>query len=249
MNRSALKLFACCVLVTGLASAQDIVHGPDGGTSTRVSGVDVLTIPGKPFSANTSTDWTRTLEDGNTITERLDARIVRDSMGRVYRERHHFVPAGSHDTSPLYEIHIYDPVAHVEILCNGRYYRCTLSDYKPRTFYEMPALGTTRNGGRTLARESLGTDNIEGIPVIGTRETTTIEPGTLGNDRPLVSTREFWYSKDLLTNLAVTRIDPRTGKQVIRLSSISHADPDSHVFDIPIGFKVRDLRNSPHPAR
>ena len=61
--------------------------------------------------------------------------------------------------------------------------------------------------------------------VDGTRKTTTVNPGILGNDQPLVLTREFWYSDELQTNLSVTRIDPRIGKQVIRISNISQSSP------------------------
>jgi hypothetical protein len=244
MYRFAWLFVVGCAIVSG-AAAQDTDRGPDGGTSTRVSGVEVQTIPGKPFSASTSTDWTRTLEDGTTVTLRLDAKIVRDGSGRVYRERHHFVPAASHNASPLYEIHIYDPVARVEILCDGRHYHCTVRNYKPHNYFTTPLEGATRDGSRTLARESLGSDNIEGIPVVGTRETTTVNPGAMGNDRAMVSSREFWYSDELQTNLAVTRIDPRNGKEVIRLSGISREEPDEHIFEIPIGFSVVDLRR-PH---
>jgi hypothetical protein len=53
----------------------------------------------------------------------------------------------------------------------------------------------------------------------------------------------------LQTNLAVTRIDPREGKQVIRLFDISRAEPDSHLWDIPVGFTVRDMRASAHRSR
>ena len=90
-----LLVLACCF--TGLAlTAQERSRGPDGGTHTRVSGVEVLAIPGKPFSANTSTDWTRTLEDGSTMTLYLDAILARDGEGRVYRERHTFIRMGHH---------------------------------------------------------------------------------------------------------------------------------------------------------
>ena len=59
--------------------------------------------------------------------------------------------------------------------------------------------------------------------MVGTRETLTINPGVAGNEQPLVSTREFWYSPDLLTNLAVTRKDPVEGLQVVRLRNVSRS--------------------------
>jgi hypothetical protein len=82
--------------------------------------------------------------------------------------------------------------------------------------------GSYQNGTRTLTREHLASDTIEGIYVLGTRA--------------------FWYSDELQTNLAVRRIDPMLGKQAIRLSGISRSEPDPHLWDVPIGFTVRDLR-------
>jgi hypothetical protein len=234
---------ACLFLGLLPCFAQEPSRGPDGGTSSHVSGVEVLPIPGKPFSAKDSIDWTRTQADGSTVTLHLDAFLARDGQGRIYRERHRFVPAGSKDTAPLYEIHMYDPVSRTQVLCDGRTSRCSLYGYKPRTSFEPTPEGSYQQETRTLTRERLGPDVIEGIAVEGTRETWTLRPGVAGNEQPLVRTREFWYSSELQTNLAVTRNDPLEGKQVIRLSHISLGEPDTHFWDVPIGFTVRDLRD------
>ena len=240
--RCMLYLAAGCVLFSGLALAQESSRGPDGRTSSRVSGVEVLAIPDRPFSAKDSIDWTRTLEDGSTVTLHLDAFLARDSQGRIYRERHNFVPANSKDPAPLYEIHVYDPVTRTQMLCNGRTYWCVVTNYKPQTTFVATPEGSYDQGTRTLTREHLGGDVIDGIAVDGTRETMTINAGVAGNERAYVSTKEFWYSSELQTNLAVTRSDPAEGKQVIRLSKISRSEPDAHLWEVPVGFKVRDMR-------
>jgi hypothetical protein len=242
MRHLALTALAGFALIFGALVAQEPSRGPDGGTTYHVSGVELLAIPGKPFSAKTSTEWTRTLADGSTMTTYLEANLARDSHGRIYRERHSFVPANSGRKSPLNEIHLYDPLTRTQALCSVRAMECVLTDYFPMTFFENRPTGTNASGTRSLTRESLGSDTIEGLYVIGTRETTTINPGVVGNEQAIVSTREFWYSEELQTNLAVTRIDPREGKQVIRLSNISQAEPDPHIFEIPIGYTVRDAR-------
>jgi hypothetical protein len=249
MERSAAFALAGCILFVSTVLAQEPSRGPDGGTSSHVSGVEVLAIPGKPFSAKDTIDWVRTLEDGSTVTLQLDAFLARDSHGRVYRERHRFVPAGSKDRSPLYEIHLFDPVTRTQLLCNGRTFRCVLSNYTPQTFFDATPEGVYDHGTRTLTREHLGADTIEGFYTVGTRETMTTKAGAVGNERPIVSTREFWYSDELQTNLSVTRIDPVEGKQVIRLSAISQSEPDEHLWDIPIGFTVRDMRASTRRER
>jgi hypothetical protein len=243
MKRYILLAVAAFAWAPSLASAQDTLRGPDGGTSTHVSGVVVLSIPGKPFSAKTTTEWTQTLADGSTINKHLDAYMARDSQGRIYRENHTFVPSGSGQKSPLNSIHLTDPVAHAQMYCYPKLFKCIVTNYTPQTFFQTQQTGPFDHGNRFLARESLGPKTIEGIYVSGTRETTTVNPGILGNDQPLVSTREFWYSDELQTNLAVTRNDPREGKQVIQLSEISQAEPDAHMFQVPLGYSVRDDRS------
>ena len=68
--------------------------------------------------------------------------------------------------------------------------------------------------------------------------------GAAGNDREVVTTREIWYAEELKTNLAVTRYLPLEGKQVVRLSHIARTEPDGHLWDVPIGFSIRDMRRS-----
>jgi hypothetical protein len=249
MKRPLVFFLGGCIFLVGAARSQEPSRGPDGGTKSQVSGVEVLAIPGKPFSAKDTIDWIRTLEDGSKVTLHLDAFLARDSHGRVYRERHHFVPANSKTPAPLYEIHLFDPVTRTQLLCNGRTYRCVLSDYTPETFFNATPEGVYDHGNRTLTREHLGADTIEGIYTLGTRETMTTNAGAVGNERPIVSTREFWYSDELQTNLSVTRIDPVEGKQIIRLSAISRTEPDEHLWDIPVGFTVRDMRASTRKER
>jgi len=249
MRRSAVWLAAGFALLTAPGLSQEPSRGPDGSTHTRVSGVEVLAIPDEPFSAKDTIDWTRTQADGTNVTMHLDAFLARDSRGRIYRERHRFVPAGTKDSSPLYEIHMMDPVTRTQLHCNGRTFQCILSDYTPQTsFLETPE-GDYDQGNKTLRRESLGADSIEGIPVVGTRESMSTRAGAAGNDREMVTTREIWYSEELKTNLAVTRDLPLEGKQVIRLSHISRTEPDGHLWDVPIGFSVKDMRRPVRRAR
>jgi hypothetical protein len=242
VRRCALGFLAGLALIAVSIAAQEPVRGPDASASTRVPGILLLAIPGKPLSGIDNIEWTRTLEDGSTITTHTTANLARDSQGRIYRENHHFAPLDK--KSPLYQVHIYDPVNHSQAYCSTTNFQCVITDYRPQTFFETRPTGPFDNGNRSLSREVLGSQVMEGVYVSGTRETVTINPGVLGNDRPLNSTREFWYSDELENNLSVTRIDPREGKQVIWISSLSLTEPDAHLFDIPIGYTVRDMRIS-----
>jgi hypothetical protein len=113
--------------------------------------------------------------------------------------------------------------------------RCDVTGYHALTTYAPRPPGPFDNGKRKLTRESIGNDKIDGIDLVGTRETLTIAAGVLGNSQPLVVTREFWYSPELQVNLAITRKDPREGTQVIHVSDVSRSEPDPAIFKIPAG--------------
>jgi hypothetical protein len=237
-------LLACSFLFALTVAAQEAVRGPDNTSPGHIPGVTVLPIPGKPFFAHTTTEWTRTLADGNVVSKRINAVLARDSRGRLYREIHRFVPSGSKDVAPLEQLHLYDPVTRTRLFCDGHTFQCILCDYSPQTYFDPPQESDYARSNKTMTRELLGSDTIEGLYVTGSRETTTLKSGVDGNQQPLVSTREFWYSPELEINLAVTRTSPLEGKAAIRLSGIKLGEPDSHLWDVPIGFSLRDLRRS-----
>jgi hypothetical protein len=241
----ALLLFAASVFLACSLSAQDSTEtsrGPDGGTRVHVTGIQVLPVTGKPFSGRDSIEWTRTLEDGSVVTTHLTALVARDNQGRIRRERTNFVPADSNQQSTPMDMIILDPAEHTRTTCNISSRRCTVTDYStPVKFSPIPA-GPLDHGKRFLARESLGTEVVDDLNVVGTRETLTINAGVIGNSDPVVTTREFWYSSDLEINLSVTRKDPREGTQVIQLIDLSRDEPDASLFRVPSDFVIEDQR-------
>jgi hypothetical protein len=237
-------LLACSAFIAGNLQAQAPMRAPDGGTNYHVDGVDLLPLPGMPLTGKSSIQWTRTLEDGSTVTVHLEANLARDNAGRMYRERRSFVPANSDQEPRLTEIMLFDPAARTKTTCTLATKKCVVTDYYPRREFALQTPGPFAGGTRSLTREDLGQDSINGMSVIGTRETTTINAGVVGNERPLISTREFWYAASIRTNLLVTRIDPREGRQTIALIDLSLAEPDERMFDIPKGYTVVDERTS-----
>jgi hypothetical protein len=139
-------------------------------------------------------------------------------------------------------IHLFDPAARTQTLCTIATKECRVSDYHPRREFALQTPGPFANGTRSLSREDIGNETINGISVIGSRETTIINPGVVGNDKALATTREFWYAPSIRTNLLVTRVDPREGKQVIALTDLALAEPDSRMFEVPAGYTVVDER-------
>ncbi|MGP0017483.1 MAG: hypothetical protein ACLPHP_02845 [Candidatus Sulfotelmatobacter sp.] len=243
-----MKLFALLagsLLLTCAVVAQESdepFRGPDRGTIVRVPGIQILPAAERPFSGRDHIEWTRTLEDGTVVTTHLYAALARDSQGRIYREHMSFVPANSNQQSRRREIDLLDPVAHTRTTCMVATRRCTITEYHASTTFTPQPAGPFDHGRRTLARENLGTDVVDGLNLIGTRETVSISAGAVGNSQPLVTTKEYWYSPDLQVNLAVIRKDPREGTQVIRVVDLSRTEPDPAMFEIPSGYVVQDIR-------
>jgi hypothetical protein len=110
------------------------------------------------------------------------------------------------------------------------------------------ALGGMPGGDRVFAwssdaevnRESLGTQTIEGVAAEGTRITFTIAAGKIGNERPIVTVNERWYSQELQTLVMSKNSDPRTGETTYRLTNIDRSEPDPSLFQVPADYTVKE---------
>ena len=248
MKLCALLLLAASAVLTCPLTAQDSPEepsrGPDAGTRTHVHGIQVFPAAGRPFSAKDNIKWTHNLQDGSTVTTYLFASVARDSQGRIYREHRHLVPGNTYQQFVQEYFVLLDPVAHTRTACTMKTRRCVISVYRASTkFVRLPDRPHDEGTGY-LSRESLGTGVVDNLNVVGTRETLSIGPGTVGNAQSLVATGEFWYSPDLQVNLSVTRKDPRIGTQLLQLVDLARAEPDPAIFQVPDGFVVQDLRVS-----
>ena len=245
--RASFRLALLGVLASALAAQEPVepARGPDRGTDIRVHGIQVLPAKNRPFSARDHIEWTRTLEDGTVVKTEGYATVARDSQGRIYREHRSFVPLNSNQESRFIDIVLLDAIKHTGTTCVMKTRRCTVNPYRSSTRFVLNPDGLLDNGMRFLTRESIGHDAIDRVEVTGTRETIQIGAGAIGNDRTLVTTRDFWYSPALQVNLKVTRNDPRIGTQVLQLVNLSLTDPDPNLFQIPPGYVMQSLRREP----
>jgi hypothetical protein len=222
---------------------EDALHAPDGGTREMIVSIFVSPLAGAPFQATLETEWTKHLSDGTTTTVKNHRLIVRDSQGRIYQERRTLVPAGGGRESRVFRIEIGSPVNHTKYFCDPSLSHCELQSYDVPVSEAVVPVGPIANGTRYLSRSSLGAKTIEGVDVIGTRETITTETGVIGNTAPIDSTKEFWYSPKLGINLQVTRLDPLHGDQTFTITNLSLAEPDARLFVLPASCKVTDERD------
>jgi len=106
----------------------------------------------------------------------------------------------------------------------------------------IAAVYTKRATGAAGNKESLGTQTMEGVNAEGSRTTSTIEAGAVGNDRPIQVVSERWYSPDLQTAVMTRRNDPRTGEEIFRLTNIRRAEPGAYLFQVPAGYQMVDQK-------
>jgi hypothetical protein len=96
--------------------------------------------------------------------------------------------------------------------------------------------------------ESLGKQIIEGIEAEGTRSTTTIPAGEIGNRLAIEIVDERWYSPELQTLMMSKHHDPRSGDTIYRLTNMNRGEPDRSLFEVPLDYTLNDA-SKPSPAR
>jgi hypothetical protein len=89
---------------------------------------------------------------------------------------------------------------------------------------------------------SLGQRDIDGVRANGERTTWTIEAGKIGNEKPIVISREKWTAPDLMLTLSTRDVDPRSGEVSYRLANLKRGEPDAALFKVPADYKVQENR-------
>jgi hypothetical protein len=199
-------------------------------------------MKGAPYTATAVTESTQVLSDGNRIVNKHSGLVARDSEGRIRREET-MARIGALKVGGSNMIFIHDPVAKTATMLN--------SDTKTARVMNAPRMGGLRRkmeymrkeetrhpGMGELKKESLGTQQIEGVTAEGTRITRTIPAGTIGNEKPLDITVETWTSTDLHVLVLSKRNDPRFGETVFRLTNIKRTEPEPSLFQVPSDFKT-----------
>ncbi len=242
-------------------------RGGSGGSFTvQVPRFPLSVTVGAPYSAVQEFERTQTLVDGTHIVQKgPTTRFYRDSQGRTRTERPMFWSSPP-PTESVTLIQIDDPVAglmYVLDVQNHVAHRAKLptADAAPPlpphgnagvVVSAKPSSGgaVTTNVGNSAAAsenlrasvssESLGSQEIEGVYAVGTRNTTTWPVGSRGNDRPLVRTCETWYSPELKLIVLSQCSDPLSGETVARLTNIDRSEPDPALFQPPADYTIVD---------
>ena len=218
------------------------------------TGLGNKVVTGAPYSATVTSEFQQTLPDGNKIDRKTTATAYRDSQGRTRSEQ--TLPAiGQYSAAnPPQAIFINDPVAGVSYVLNPA--NMTYRKMTMRAGRGGPGGPGPGRGGRgpvgnagsnpNVLTESLGSQNIEGNLVQGTRTTHTVPAGAMGNQNPIQVTSEQWYSSQLQLNLLVKNNNPAGGQNSTTLSNINTTgDPDSSLFQVPSGYTLQPPPSGP----
>jgi hypothetical protein len=90
--------------------------------------------------------------------------------------------------------------------------------------------------------ESLGSQVVNGVMADGKRLTMIIPAGDMGNDRPIQTVIESWYSPELHLTVLYKRTDPREGDETTQYTGIKRAEPNASLFQVPGGYTLRQER-------
>jgi hypothetical protein len=227
---------------TGLTHAQQALHAPDGGTRETLTSIVITPLPNAPFSATVQTEWTKYFADGTTQFTQNHRLIARDGLGRVFQQRATFGPKGSPIASQVWRTELAEPSTRTIAYCDTRTRICELRPYVLPPVVPTLAARSSASPSGSFVIENLGSRTQNGLELIGTRETQTMNPVVTGTDRPLVVVKEFWYSRQLGLNVLTTRNDPRSGKEEFTVTDIRQGEPDAALFAMPADFRVVDLR-------
>ncbi len=199
-------------------------------------------VTNAPFSAQVNRETVQVLSDGTRVDRKETGSIARDGAGRTRQEI--TLPA----IGPLAASGQVPHIAFIRDPAAGKTYILNENKKTAMTF-SHPA-GANEQGRRMMKQKmnvgenssvqtvSLGTKMIDGLTVQGTRRTRTIPVGQIGNDKPIVITREEWYSPDLQMVVSSTRSDPRFGTTTFQLTNVNRSEPPQSLFIVPPDYTV-----------
>jgi hypothetical protein len=233
----------------GVMVVQGPGPGPEMGERIEMLGLEGMhpgkVVTGAPFSAVASSETTQTLADGTHIARTTQTNLYRDSQGRFRKEGTFtgFGPVAASGQSKSFVL-IHDPVAGTAYLLepDSKIARELPHPGKAREFLRGQGPGKLGHKGPNDADtqvQDLGTQTIAGVQAQGKRVTRTIPVGQMGNDKPIVSTFETWYSPDLQIVVMSKRNDPRFGQTTYTVSNIQRTEPAASLFTVPAGYTVQ----------
>jgi hypothetical protein len=218
-------------------------------------------VKGAPFTAQRTEESTQTLGDGTHINHKSSISYARDSAGRVRREDDEWITIYDPVANVSYRLNKKNHTGNkVELLRGEAKIKLdeinqeradqlkvqsekALAEDKARqenavVISDQGADGRVYSFRKDGNEEALGSQVVNGVMADGMRTTYTIPAGDFGNDRPITSTTESWYSPDLHLTVMYKHSDPREGDVVTQYTGIKRVEPDPSLFQMPAGYTL-----------
>ena len=242
------------------------------GTRTVVGTFVSRVTTDRPYSAEAVNESLQTLPDGNKIHRTTVTRVYRDSAGRTRREMLNDdgtvrsiaisdpVSRVSYTLDPRTKTATKGGAAVPSMAGSGGGVRMARTAEGTAVVSGGGGGGggatagvatITRGGGGTAGtvtavsggnREALDPQVIEGLNATGTRTTTTIPAGQVGNAQDIKIVSEQWTSDELQLLVLTKHSDPRSGESIYRLRNVLRAEPDPSLFALPADYTVVERR-------
>lgn len=238
-----MKKCALAIVLAAIAASYSLHAQMSPAVTMLLMQDDSGIVLGQPYALVQQNEVTRQLADGTTLTQRTEVHKWRDSQGRFRRETAEILE----NQAPVFQrATIIDPVNNTIATLNLERKTATvyhLPDHGPDALHpyvdqfskEIPALP-----GVQVKVEKLGGKTIAGVYAEGRRVTRFRPPGTVGNDKPIVSVSDRWVAQDLKVLLASELDDPRQ-KQINQVTQLDRSEPDPTLFQIPSDFTVHEV--------
>jgi hypothetical protein len=230
--------------------------------------VETRVTRGKPYTGDAVTEFVQALADGNRIVRRSTTRIYRDGDGRTRRETlgdgGELQSIVITDPVAAFSL-VLDPATRTAARAGANITSVATIDGTGRTTVrvktsdvaDIAAAVRKREIEKAMAAEragaaipkaadsvrgimvDLGEQSIEGVTARGTRTITVIPAGAIGNEQPLTTISEQWFSTELEVLVMTRHSDPRVGETTYRLTGIVRAEPDKSLFQMPADYTPR----------
>lgn len=245
------SLSALTVLLLA-TSATLLAQTTGSSNSAQVAHTDSPVANHVPWTLTRTTTIVQTLANGTTITRTFTVKEARDSVGRTYSETQQTLHVRD-DGQPvdLATYNVFDPVARTRINWENRTKIVNVAHMPdPNTMQDRTqplqvsdvdaARQPQAARRRQVTKEDLGLRTIAGIEAKGTRTTSIIPTGDVGNDQPLTVAGENWISTQYGIPLLTITDDPRSGKRTSEVTEFEPGEPDPALFQVPAGYTVRE---------
>ncbi len=209
-------------------------------------------VMNRPLSADEVRTSLQTLSDGSHLNKSETNRFYRDAQGRMMTKTatgaviYDPVAGFSYDLTDRDKTYTKSAIpanATVTIAASAHY--SSVSSHSGVTTKDR-TIGAGSGGqqgqrafrqGDSLTSEDLAPQSINGIFAKGSRVTSTIRAGSIGNDADLKMLNEWWVSDDLKLLVKSSNSDPRFGVTTYELKNIVQTAPDPALFQIPADYK------------